>query len=315
MAEIVVTGGQGFLGTNLVNNLVLQHKEVCATYNYTPPADPERTKYLSHFRIDVTDFQQCRKLIMQEDPVILYHLVAQPIVTAAHKDPLLTLELTTRGTWNILEAVRQVSKNISAIVFVSSDKVYGNTLHAMESDPLLGTSHPYNAAKIAADVVAQSYVEAYGLPIAISRSANLYGPGDFHWDRVVPGTCRDLYYGRRTVVRSDGKQMRDYIHVKDGVRALTMMADAMSDRRIQPGDIFNFGGREPYNVLDVIHKLRDIAGRIDLEPLVMGGAQDEILVQHINFDHAMSALGWYPGVDLYDGLKDTYAWYRTWFSK
>lgn len=313
MAEIVVTGGQGFLGSNLVNNLVLQKREVCATYNYTPPGNAAHTPYLSHFRIDVTDFQQCRKLIMQEDPVILYHLVAQPIVTAATKDPLLTLELTTRGTWNMLEAVRQVSKNIQAVVFMSSDKVYGENIDAKEGDPLLGIDHPYNVAKVSADVITQSYATTYHLPVVICRSGNLYGPGDFHWDRLVPGVCRDLYYGRPPIIRSSGKQLRDYIYISDGLRGLTMLAEAMQNGEVEPGQAFNLGGHQAYSSLEVVDHLRDIAGRIDLPPVIVGGAKDEIHQQHVNFDRAMRTLGWYPGVDIYDGLKSSYGWYAAWF--
>jgi nucleoside-diphosphate-sugar epimerase len=265
--------------------------------------------------MDVTDFQQCRKLIMQEDPLILYHLVAQPIVTAAMRDPLLTIELTTRGTYNLLEAVRQVGKNIRAIVFVSSDKVYGENMNANESSPLNGTDHPYNAAKVAADVLAQSYAKAYKLPIVISRSANLYGPNDFHWDRIVPGVCRDIIYGRSTSIRSNGLQRRDYIHVSDGVRALRMMADAMENESIPSGSVFNFGGAQPHNSLEVVHRLTEIAGRIDLEPIVMDTAQDEITDQHIDYSKAMALLGWAPEIGLEDGLRDTYSWYRTWFQK
>lgn len=315
MADVVVTGGQGFLGSHLVYDLVLRHQETVATYNYTPPANPERTKYLSHFRIDVTDFAQCSKLIMQENPYVLYHLVAQPIVTAAIRNPLSTMELTTRGTWNMLEAVRLYGSNIKAIVFVSSDKVYGNNTEATELSPLSGTDHPYNVAKVAADVVAQSYASSYGLPVVISRSANLYGPGDFHWDRVVPGISRDLFYGRRPVLRSNGEQLRDYIHVSDGVRALTAMADAMENGRFEKGFVFNFGSEKTYSVRQVVQMLMEAADRPDLLPIIMGGAKDEITEQHIDFSRAYTVLGWRPIVPMLEGIHRTYAWYKTWFEK
>ncbi len=317
MAEIVVTGGAGFLGSNLVHQLIGEHNDVCATYNYTPPLEVTRAgrKYLRWFRCDVTDYNQVAKLIMQEDPQIVYHLVAQPIVTAAIRDPLLTFELTTRGTWNMLEAIRRNSSHIKAVVFVSSDKVYGNNTAATESSLLAGTDHPYNVAKVAADVISQSYVKAYGLPIAISRSANLYGPGDFHWDRVVPGISRDLYYSRRPVIRSNGRLLRDYIHVSDGVRALMLMADKMASGSILPGSIFNFGSEKMYNVLDVVHLLQNAAGRVDLNPEVLGMASDEIDAQHIDYSHATAVLGWKPMMPMEQGIQETYSWYRTWFEQ
>lgn len=313
MARVVVTGGQGFLGTNLVKQLISESQEVCATYNYTPPANGERTKYLSHFRIDVTDFMQCGKLIMQEDPEILYHLVAQPIVTAAIRNPLSTFELTTRGTWNILEAVRLYGKRIKAIVFVSSDKVYSDNTAALEDSPLAGVDHPYNVAKVAADVITQSYVNAYGLPIAISRSANLYGPWDFHWDRIVPGISRDIIEGRSPVIRSNGHQLRDYIYVDDGVRALMSMAEALISGRIEKGEIFNFGSKESYSADLMVHMLLGVSGRADLAPIRLNGAKDEIGQQHINYEKATKLLGWSPLTSIEHGLEKTFQWYKNWF--
>lgn len=316
MAKIVVTGGEGFLGRNLVNQLVSEYQDVCATYNYTPPDNAERTRYLSHFRIDVTDFNQCAKLIMQEEPEILYHLVAQPIVTAAIRNPLLTFQLTTQGTWNMLEAVRLYGMHkIKAIVFVSSDKVYGDNLNADETSPLAGVDHPYNVAKVAADVIAQSYVKAYGLPIVISRSANLYGPGDFHWDRIVPGISRDILMNRSPIIRSNGHQLRDYIYIADGVKALIMMAEAMYAGRINAGSVFNFGSDESYTAVRIVHELLTAANRVDMMPIVQGGAKDEIPGQHINYSKAARILNWHPSTPLEWGLSVTFHWYKTWFSK
>lgn len=316
MARIVVTGGQGFLGSNLVKQLVAEFQDVCATYNFTPPANPERTKYLSHFRIDVTDFDQCGKLIMQEEPEILYHLVAQPIVTAAIRNPLLTFQLTTQGTWNMLEAVRLYGMHkIKAIVFVSSDKVYGDNLEAGETSPLAGTDHPYNVAKVAADVIAQSYVNAYGLPIVISRSANLYGPGDFHWDRIVPGISRDILMNRSPIIRSNGHQLRDYIYVGDGVRALIHMAESMLAGTIKKGEIFNFGSEESYSAFHMVHMLLTASKRVDLAPVVRDGAKNEIPGQHIKYEKATRLLGWRPLTPIEFGLENTFNWYKDWFNK
>jgi CDP-glucose 4,6-dehydratase len=315
MAEIVVTGAQGFLGTNLVAQLVAEFQDVCATWNYQPPASPERTKYLSQFRCNVNDFTDCAKLIMQENPEIVYHLVAQPIVTAAIRDPLRTFELTTRGTWNMLEAIRLYGTRIKAIVFVSSDKVYGNNTNASEQSGLRGIDHPYNVAKVAADVISQSYATTYDLPIVISRSANLYGPADFHWDRIVPGISRDIITERIPHIRSNGKQMRDYIYVGDGVRALMHMADAMSSGKINKGSIFNFGSEKMYSSAEVVHMLLEVAGRVDLMPVIDNGAQDEIQQQHIDYTHATKVLGWRPMIGMERGLDLTFAWYKNWFKK
>lgn len=315
MAEIVITGGCGFLGRNLVSQLIAEGREVCATYNYTLPPKPEAHPRLSFFRCDVRNFDECGKLIMQENPVVVYHLVAQPIVTAAKINPRLTMELTTAGTWNILEACRLYGRRIRAIVFVSSDKVYGDNSLAVETDPLEGSNHPYNGAKIAADIVAQSYAKSYEMPIVISRSANLYGPWDFHWDRLIPGACKHIIKGEKVIIRSDGNQARDYVWVGDGVRGLMQMERAMTEGTVEVGEVFNFGSEKSYTALDVMHELFKYGRAIDTELTILNQAKDEIPAQHIVYEKAARLLNWKPLTGLEAGLDMTFGWYKEWLKE
>lgn len=314
MAEALVTGAEGFLGRHLVAKLVKNGWDTCATYNYTPPENSYHTRCLSHFRVDVTDFNQCLKLINQENPKVIYHLVAQPIVTAARRHPHPTMELTVRGSYNILEAVRQTGKDVKAIVYISSDKVYGNNVQAKEDDVLAGVDHPYNVAKVCGDVIAQMYAKSYGLPIVISRSANIYGGGDFHWDRLIPGISRDLLQGVIPRIRSNGKQVRDYIYADDSIRGMIYMAESMwQNHSITGGEIFNFGSKESYTPIQIVDKLLQTSGRIDMVPVVENKAKDEIDAQHIDYTKARNRLGWEPTVNIDEGLERTYAWYKHWF--
>lgn len=314
MADCLVTGSEGFIGKHLVRKLVEDRWDVCATYGYTPAEDTKRTKYLSHFHMDVTNFNEVLKIINQEDPAIIYHLVAQPIVTTATTHPLSTMELTIRGSYNVLEAVRQTGKSIKAIVYVSSDKVYGSNRMANELAPIVGIDHPYNVAKAAGDQIAQMYAKTYRLPIVISRSANIYGGGDFHWDRLIPGTIQSIIFSRSPIIRSNGKQMRDYIYIDDAIRAQMFMAWSMLNGRIPKGDIFNFGSSEALESKTVVDMLLKVAGRIDLQPKIEGKAKDEIDAQHMDYSKAKRVLGWEPTVGMEEGLERTFAWYREWFS-
>lgn len=313
MADILVTGSEGFIGRHLIEKLVKERYDVCATYGYTPPEDMKRTRYLSHFRMDVINFNECLKIINQENPIIVYHLVAQPIVTTAIIHPFPTLELTVRGSYNVLEAVRQTGLNIKAIVYMSSDKVYGDNDLAVEGSNLAGIEHPYNVAKVAGDQIAQMYAKSYGLPVVISRSANIYGGGDFHWDRLIPGVSRDIIMGRRPVLRSNGKQVRDYIYVEDAVEAQMKMGLAMLQNKVRRGEIFNFGANECRQSREIVDMLLKIAGRVDLQPVIQNKAKDEIDVQHINYAKARRMLEWEPTVGMEEGLERTYAWYKQWF--
>lgn len=311
MAEIVITGGQGFIGSHVVNRLVSMGLDVCATYNYTLP-NRAPTHNLSFQKADVTKFDECLKLINQENPKIVFHLVAQPIVTAAIRHPFSTEELTIRGSYNILEAIRQTGKT-TAIVYVSSDKVYGSNMDATEDSLLLGVDHPYNASKICGDVIAQMYAKHYGLPITIVRSANIYGGGDFHWDRLIPGTCKDITKGKTITLRSDGKMLRDYIYVDDLMNAYVSIIDKMESGNIG-SEIFNFGSVASYTPIEIVDTLFSVAG-VKSDYVVLGQAKDEIDKQHMNYSKAQKLLGWNPKTDISDGLARTYQWYKDWFDK
>ena len=304
MAEVVVTGGQGFLGANLTERLVRDGYEVCSTYSYTPPPIPWQPA-LTYFKLDVTKFEDCLKLVNQENPRLIYHLVAQPLVTAAARHPFPTFELTVRGAYNILEAVRQTGRDCKVVMF-TSDKVYGENMDAKETDRLDTVSHIYDVAKSCEDLIGRSYSEFF--PVVTVRSANVYGRYDFHWDRLIPHLCKKLVQGKTPIFRSDGRMQRDYIYVEDVLDGLILAA-----RNVPNGKALNLGAERSYSALDVLDTLLKISGRIDLTPTSFGKASGEIINQHINYDYAKS-LGWSPQVSLEDGLDMTYQWYKGWFS-
>lgn len=308
MAEIVVTGSQGFLGRHLMRRLEELGADVCGTYSYTLPS--QSAKYRRNFfRLDATRFEDCLKLINQENPKVIYHLVAQPVVPAAKRHPFSTFELTIRGAYNLFEAIRQTGKP-TAVMVMSSDKVYGENENAIETDRLDGTVHPYTAAKVCEDVLAQSYAKSFGLPIGILRSANVYGGGDLHWDRLVPGVSRDIVFNQAPVIRSNGLQKRDYLYVDDVVDGFLKATDAIVLKKIQYGSSINLGSERCYTVLEMVDELLKVAGRVDIKPKVLGGASDELKAQHINYDFAKETIGWSPKTSIDDGLDMTFFWYK-----
>jgi len=310
MDKVVVTGGQGFLGRNLTEYLVKTGADVCSTYSYTPPASNSKSN-LNFFRLDVTRFDDCLKLINQEKPKILYHLVAQPLVTSAQKHPFPTLELTIRGAYNLLEAVRQSGTDTHIIVY-TTDKVYGENSNAKEGDRIDQVISPYNTAKSCEDLISQMYAKSFGLSVAILRSANLYGRYDLHWDRIVPHVCKELIHNRQPILRSNGHLYRDYIYIDDILEGVLLAAECLSLRRIPSGSIINFGSDISYCALDIVNILLDISGK-ELLPDIQDKAIGELNYQHINYDFAKS-LGWNPKTPLDIGLEKSYQWYQEWFS-
>jgi CDP-glucose 4,6-dehydratase len=158
-------------------------------------------------------------------------------------------------------------------------------------------------------MIARSYAATYDMPIAVTRLANVYGPGDVNWARVIPDTARALVHGERPVIRSDGSPERDYIYVEDAADAYLAVAASLSDRA-NWGRAWNAGSGTPRSVLDVVRRLIAIAG-VDVEPVIRGTGvpHGEIDRQYLDSAAIQRELGWVPRWDFDDGLRATWDWY------
>jgi CDP-glucose 4,6-dehydratase len=146
--------------------------------------------------------------------------------------------------------------------------------------------------------------------VAITRCGNIFGGGDLHWDRIVPGTIRSALRGERPIIRSDGSFRRDYIYVKDVVSGYLLLAEKMNDLSIR-GQAYNFGHDRPLTVLEIVREILDACGRADLEPVILNEAKYEIRDQYLDNSKARKLLGWKPAYSLRDALVETVEWYRT----
>ena len=156
-------------------------------------------------------------------------------------------------------------------------------------------------------MLARSYATAFGLPIAVTRCANIYGPGDLNWNRLIPGTIRSVLDGEDPLIRSDGTLERDYLYLGDAVEAYLAVADHLPD---VTGEAFNFGTELPVSVLSVVEKIITAVGDTNVKPQVLGVATNEIDKQSLASAKAADRLGWTPNVDLDEGLRRSVDWYR-----
>ena len=176
------------------------------------------------------DLDSLGPVLREHQPHTVFHLGAQTQVGEANRSPLGTWETNIRGTYLLLEAVRETDP-ATRVVVASSDKAYGAHKELpYREDFALQASYPYDVSKAAADLIARSYATTYGLPVAVTRLANVYGPGDVNWSRLVPDTARALVRGERPVIRSDGTPERDYLYVEDAVDAYLAVAESLQDR-------------------------------------------------------------------------------------
>ena len=312
MVDAIVTGAGGFVGKHLVRRLKDQSADFLSIYHASCLATDSFSYSDMRIQSDLTDFNKCLEFISRYNPKIIFHLAAQPIVETATRHPFDTFEVNVRGAYNLLEAIRQAGKP-SAIVWMSTDKVYGENEMAVEDDPLNGVEHPYNASKVCGDVLAQTYAKSFGIPIMIVRSGNIYGEADFHWERIVPGLIRNLFHGKALTLRSDGTLKRDYIYVEDVVDALMQAASETAKGNLGNGQAINLGSTKSYTVLEVVDELLGISGHTDLAPVIANRVHDELKSEHMNWEFAGKTLDWNPKMSLHDGLEKTWRWYKWWF--
>ena len=244
----------------------------------------------------------------------VFHLAAQTIVTIANRNPVTTFETNIGGTWSLLEACRR-SPKVSQIIMASSDKAYGDQaeLPYQEETPLQGR-HPYDVSKSCADLIAHSYAINFGLPVAITRCGNFYGGGDLNWNRIIPGTIRSVLRGQAPVIRSDGKYIRDYFYVEDGVAAYLLLAEKLAGNPALIGEAFNFSNELQVNVLDLVIQILGLMGS-PLKPEIMNQTTNEIRHQYLSALKACEVLDWHPIFSLDEGLKRTISWYQDYFSE
>ncbi len=317
--KVLVTGAHGFVSGHLIEALANSGADVVGLDLWL-----HRQSYLSMSGTlarmamcegDISDPGQMEDIFYQHKPDVLLHLAAQADVTRAMRNPLGTFEANVRGTYVLLECCRRQAEESGtpvAVVVASSDKAYGQTAHLpYREDDVLRGEFPYDVSKACADMIARGYHAAFGLPTAVTRCANIYGPGDLNLNRIIPGTLRSLLAGERPVIRSDGKPLRDYMYVADTVAAYLTLTEALLDQKGQvAGRAYNFGTGDPVSVLGIFEEMVQIAGRPDLEPEVLGEASGELSDQFISAALATRELGWSPQVSRDEGLRRTFEWYR-----
>jgi len=313
--SVFVTGAYGLLGSWLVRALVARGDRVTVLRRDRAP----RSALLLDGVADAVDVVHgdlnepglvARALGEQEIDTV-FHLAAQTIVGTANRSPLGTFESNVRGTWTLLEACRL--HGAQRVVVAASDKAYGAsaTLPYKEDMPL-DPRYPYDVSKAATDMIARSYWHTFGLPVAVTRFANLYGGGDLNRSRLIPEAIGAALAGRAPVIRSDGSPERDFLHVEDAVAAYLLLADALDgDGEGARGEAFNAGGGAPHSVRDVVARICALAGT-DVEPDIRGtGTPDgEIDRQYVDASKLRALTGWEPRVDLEEGLRRTLDWYR-----
>lgn len=318
--NVLVMGATGFVGAWLAHRLVQSGARVTALIRDQVPGSNFFRLGLADRLVQVPgsleDFDLVRRIVSEYETDTCFHLAAQAIVGVANRSPLSTFDANIRGTWNLLEALR-LWEGTRAVVVASSDKAYGvhETLPYTEAAPLL-PRFPYDTSKACADLLARCFHATFGLPVTVTRFANIYGGGDLNFSRIVPDTVRAVLRGENPVIRSDGTPERDFIHVDDVVDLYLEVAERLPGDEVA-GEVFNGGHNEPVRILDLVRRIVDLSGVAGVAPDVRGtgAVHGEIDRQWLDASKARRVLGWEPKVGLEEGLRRTIQWYREWLGE
>jgi len=309
----LVSGGHGFVASHLARALLERGDAVTVLDLAPPPLSGLRLQGIEAavelVEADLCDAHRVDAAVAAGEFDVVFHLAAQTLVGPALADPAATFEANVRGTWTLLEACRRAE--VPALVVASSDKAYGPSeeLPYRETMPLRPAS-PYEASKAAADAIALSYWPAYGLPVAVTRFANIYGGGDLNFSRLVPEAVAAVLDGRRPAIRSDGSPERDFLFVDDAVAAYLAIEHEVGAGGPAAGAAFNAGGERPHAVAELVEAIAALAGG-GLDPEYgPGNPAGEIDRQYVDSAKLRALTGWRPEVALRDGLTRTLEWYR-----
>ena len=315
MAVALVTGARGFVGGWLAKALLERGERVVSFDKRRLTEKPSAIGMLGieedlvQIEGDLGNADELERVLRDNAVDTVFHLAAETIVGTVQASPVQGFESNVRGTWTLLQAC--LEGGIDRVVFASSDKAYGahDELPYREDFPLQPTA-PYEASKAAADLIARSYWHSYGLPVAVTRFANIYGGGDLNFSRLIPEAVSAALDGRAPVLRSDGSPERDFLYVEDAAAAYLAIVDGL-DRDDVRGEAFNAGGGRSYPVGEVVALIARLAGT-GVEPDIRGAGnpEGEIDRQYVDPRKIRERLGWEPAVGLEEGLQRTLEWYR-----
>ncbi|MDR3642616.1 MAG: GDP-mannose 4,6-dehydratase [Candidatus Doudnabacteria bacterium] len=311
--NVLVTGGTGLVGSHLTERLLELGAKVFVLDIVLEANSYFASKKLADkaglFMVDLRNFEGVKKVIAENQINYIFHLGAQALVPVALEQPMETLDANVMGTVHVLEAARQLG-TVSGIVVASSDKAYGKDCINVKEDQKLAGDHPYDVSKTCADLISTTYFKTYNLPVAVARFGNIFGPGDLHFDRIVPGVMESLIKNQELQIRSNGKFRRDYLYVKDVAEGYIKMAQKAEEIK---GEAFNFSTNWNFSVTELVEKIGQILGR-QVHYKILDTQKNEIPEQSLNWDKAKKVLGWEPECSFEKGIEETVNWYNNYFS-
>jgi len=315
MKKIIVTGGLGFIGSNLIDLLLKKNFFVInidkATYssNYYNVKDFKRSKKYRFIKLDIKN-RKFENILFKYKPSGVFNLAAETHVDRSIDNPDSFIQSNIVGVYNILESFKNFSKkNKSKLIHISTDEVYGDILSGRSNEKYpYQPSSPYAASKAASDHLVSSYVRTYNLPAIVTNCSNNYGPKQ-HPEKLIPKLIYNIFNNKPLPIYGKGTNSREWIYVKDHCEALIKVF-----LRGKIGEFYNIGSNKNLNNLEVTKELLKnsrksikLGNKVKINFVKDRPGHD--IRYALNSNKIKKKLGWRPKTNFSKGIKLTLDWY------
>ena len=315
MKRFIVTGGLGFIGSNLIdlliskNYYVINIDKVTYSSNFYNIKDHKKSKNYKFVKSDIKD-KKLKKIIFKFKPDGIFNLAAETHVDRSIDSPESFIQSNIVGVFNLLEIFKEYSKkNKSKLIHISTDEVYGDILSGRSSEDYpYKPSSPYAASKAASDHLVSSYVRTYKIPAIVTNCSNNYGPKQ-HPEKLIPKLIYNILNNKPLPIYGKGTNSREWIYVKDHCEALLKVF-----LKGKTGEFYNIGSNKNLNNLQVSKELINETKKITkvgkkVKILFIKDRPGHDIRYALNSNKIKNNLAWHPKTNFRQGIKLTLEWY------
>ena len=315
MKKIIVTGGLGFIGSNLIDILikkkffVINLDKITYSSNFYNTKNFKNLKNYKFIKCDISD-KNIINILNKYKPSCIFNLAAETHVDRSIDNPDNFIKSNIVGVYNLLECFKNFSKrNKSKLVHISTDEVYGDVLNGRSSEIYqYKPSSPYAASKAASDHLVSSYVRTYKINAVVTNCSNNYGPKQ-HPEKLIPKLIYNILNNNTLPIYGKGLNSREWIYVKDHCEALIKVY-----QKGKAGSFYNIGSNKNLNNLEVTKKLLNIAkNKINIGKNVkinfVKDRPGHDVRYALNSNKIKKELNWKPKINFSEGIKMTFDWY------
>ena len=317
MNKIVVTGGLGFIGSNLIDLLikngffVLNIDKVSYASNFYNTLNFKNNKNYKYLKLNINNKNKLIKIFAKYKPIGIFNLAAETHVDRSIDSPDQFINSNILGTFNLLEAFRKYSKKNkkSKLIHISTDEVYGDIVkgRTKENYPY-SPSSPYAASKASSDHIVFSYIKTFGIKAIITNCSNNYGPKQ-HPEKLIPKMIYNIINNKPLPVYGNGKNSREWIYVKDHCEALIKIFKSG-----EIGETYNIGSNKNLNNIEICKNLLNVAKKnikigkkVKIKFIKDRPGHDKRYA--LDSSKLIKKLKWKPKTNFLDGINKTFIWY------